>query len=287
MNFEDLLPADRAARLERLSLHTHRPLAGALAGQHLSPRRGSSLDFADHRPYSDGDDFRRIDQNLLARLDHLVIKLFDSEDDLTVNILIDDSKSMSVGGKLEQAQQLAAAIGFVTLRRRDTVTLHTLSGTPLRCAGGNGLPMLMAALRNLNAEGATDLVGAVDRFLATRGSGLTLLISDFLTNEWETALRTLPSQRRAQAVAIQVLHPEELDPPLSGDLELIDVETGEMVNVSLNDVALKKLRTHTTQWLSDVSTACRRLGFDHSVLLATDDLDTHLDRNWRSMDLLR
>jgi hypothetical protein len=201
--------------------------------------------------------------------------------------LIDDSASMSVGGKLEQAKQLVAAIGFVTLRRRDTVTLHHLTGTQLRCSGTTGLPTLFAALRTLTAEGHTNLVAAVDRFLAARGNGLTLIVSDFLTAEWEVALRTLPTQRRTQAVAIQILHPEELDPPLSGDLELIDVETGDVLNVSLDDAALSKLREHTKSWVSEVARSCQRLGFDHSVLLATDDLDEHLDRQWRSMDLLR
>ncbi len=287
MSNEDLLPADRAARLERLSMHTHHPLAGALAGQHASPRRGSSLDFADHRPYTVGDDFRRIDQNLLARLDQLVIKLFDSEDDLTVNILLDDSASMSVGGKLEQAKQLAAAIGFVTLRKRDTVILHTLSGIPQKCSGISGLPTLFGALRTLSPAGATDLVAAVDRFLATRGTGLTLIISDFLTPVWDEALRSLTTHRRTQAVAIHLLHPEELDPPLSGDLELVDIETGDVLNVSLDESALRKMRDHTQSWLADVASACQRLGFDHSILLATDDLDVHLDRQWRSMEVLR
>jgi uncharacterized protein (DUF58 family) len=268
-------------------MHTHHPLAGALAGQHASPRRGSSLDFADHRPYTVGDDFRRIDQNLLARLDQLVIKLFDSEDDLTVNILLDDSASMSVGGKLEQAKQLAAAIGFVTLRKRDTVILHSLTGIPKRCAGMSGLPTLFDALRRMTPSGDTDLVAAVDRFLSTRGNGLTLIISDFLTPQWSDALRSLTTQRRTQAVAIHVLHPEELNPPLSGDLELVDIETGDVMNVSLDESALRKMREHISSWLAEVASSCQRLGFDHSILLATDDLDTHLDRQWRSMELLR
>jgi uncharacterized protein (DUF58 family) len=287
----DLLPAARAARLERVSLRTRRPIAGALVGQHGSPRRGSSLDFADHRQYTDGDDFRRIDQNLLARLDQLVIKLFDADDDLTVHVLLDDSASMSIGGKLRQAQELIAAIGFVTVRRRDTVVLHTLHGAPIRCAGSNAMPMLLAALENTHPRGTTDLVGAVDRFMGAKGPGLMLIVSDFLTADWEQALRVLPSNRRdqgrQQGVAIHVMHPDEIEPPLSGDLELVDIETGDTLNVSLNPSSLKDLRAHINSWMTEVKTQCRRLGFDHSVLLATEDLDTHLDRQWREMELLR
>jgi uncharacterized protein (DUF58 family) len=283
----DLLPAVRAARLERVSLRTHRPVAGALAGQHGSPRRGSSLDFADHRQYTDGDDFRRIDHNLLARLDQLVIKLFDADDDLTVHVLLDDSASMSIGGKLRRAQELIAAIGFVTLRRRDTIVLHTLHGVPRRCSGANGMPTLLAALEQTQPIGETDLILAVDRFLGAKGPGLMLIVSDFLTADWEKALRTLPTHRREQGVAIHVLHPDEINPQLSGDLELIDIETGDLINVSLNPDSLEHVRTHIDAWMTEVKTSCRRLGFDYSVLMATDDLDEHLDRQWRSMELLK
>ena len=104
---------------------TRRRLAGQLAGEHRSPRHGSSLDFADYRTYHPGDDFRRIDYHLYARLDTLLLKLYEAEDEVRLRLLIDTSASMGRGGKLAQAARVAGALGFVALVRRDPVTLHT------------------------------------------------------------------------------------------------------------------------------------------------------------------
>ena len=93
--------------LERLQLGTRRRLAGQLVGGHRSPRYGSSLDFADFREYQPGDDFRRIDYLTLARLDQLLVRLYDAEDDLTVRLIVDTSASMSTDGKLQRAAELA------------------------------------------------------------------------------------------------------------------------------------------------------------------------------------
>src|SRR5215468_300381 len=102
------------ARLERLQLGTRRRLSGQFAGEHRSRRHGTSLDFADYREYHPGDDFRRIDYHLWARLDVLLLKLFEADDDLTLRLLVDTSASMA-GPKLQQARRVAAALGFVSL----------------------------------------------------------------------------------------------------------------------------------------------------------------------------
>jgi len=101
------------ARLESLQLHSRHRLVGRFGGEHSSKRYGSTVDFADFREYHPGDDFRRIDYHVLARLDQVLIKLFEADDEVTVRILIDTSASMAVEGKLDQAKRLAAALGFV------------------------------------------------------------------------------------------------------------------------------------------------------------------------------
>ncbi len=115
--------------LERLQLRSRKPLAGQLLGSHRSRRHGSSLDFADFRDYQPGDDFRRIDYLTLARLDQLVIRLYEAEDDITVRLMVDCSASMRLDQKLQRAAELAGAIGFVALTRRDRVEVH-VSGRP-------------------------------------------------------------------------------------------------------------------------------------------------------------
>ena len=134
----DLVAPELLAQLARLQLATRRPLAGLAPGTHRSPKRGSSLDFADYREYHPGDDFRRIDYNLYARLDTLLVKLFDAEEDLAVRLLVDTSASMAHGGKLRWAVEAAAALGFVGLVRRDVVSVATVPAGEVRrfAAGG-------------------------------------------------------------------------------------------------------------------------------------------------------
>src|SRR6266540_4070557 len=131
-----LLEPALLARLERLQLGTRRRLAGQFSAEHRSPRHGTSLDFADYREYTPGDDFRRIDYGAWARLDVLLVKLFEAEDDLTLRLLVDTSRSMD-GPKLTQAARIAAALGFVALVRRDAVTLHTFAIERLPARGGD------------------------------------------------------------------------------------------------------------------------------------------------------
>ena len=120
-----IVDAQLLGALERLQLRTRRPLAGRISGEHRSKRYGTSLDFADFREYQQGDDFRRVDYLTLARLDQMLIRLYEAEDDLVVRLVIDTSASMGLDGKLRRATEVAAAIGFVALTRRDVVTVHT------------------------------------------------------------------------------------------------------------------------------------------------------------------
>ena len=144
-----LLDPRLLARLEALQLGTRRRLAGHFAGEHRSTRRGSSPDFADYRQYHPGDDFRRIDYFLYARLDVLLLKLYEAEDDLHLRLLVDTSASMATGGKLDMARRVAAALGFVALTRRDPVSVHTfpLQRAAPRFAGRAAVPALFAPPR--------------------------------------------------------------------------------------------------------------------------------------------
>src|SRR5688572_1734121 len=118
-----MLEPELLARLETLQLGSRRRLSGLYAGEHRSKRHGSSPDFADHRPYHPGDDFRRIDYSVYARLGTLLLKLYEASDELHLRILLDTSGSMRE--KLPQARRIAAALGFVSLVNRDPVSVHT------------------------------------------------------------------------------------------------------------------------------------------------------------------
>ena len=275
----ELLPARLLARLERLQLRTRQRLAGGLSGEHRSPRHGSSLDFADFRDYYPGDDLRRLDLNALARLDKLLIRLYDAEDDLTLRLLVDTSGSMA-GLKLQRATEIAGALGFSALIRRDIVTVHTfpVNQPGPRYRGRTATGTLFNHLSGLEAGGETPFVHAASMVLNQPGpAGLTVVLSDLLTADWEAGLDRLPA-RRSDFVVVHVLDPTDLDPsagqpPLTGDLELIDDETGAKLEVSLSASALDDYRELATRWADDVADRVRSRGGSYLRVLTTDDLE--------------
>jgi uncharacterized protein (DUF58 family) len=285
-----LLDPALLARLEALQLGTRRRLAGHFAGEHRSVRHGSSVDYADYRQYHPGDDFRRIDYFLYARLGVLNVKLFEAEEDLHLRILLDTSASMGTGDKLPCARRVAAALGFVALTRRDPVSVHSfpLERPAPRFAGRAAVPALFAHLERLTAGGETPFAAAVTSLLARPGPlGLTVVVSDLLTPQWEAALGRLPS-RGGDVVVVQVLDPEELHPSsLAGDLELVDSESGRRVAVSLAPETVAQYERLAAEWVQRVEARCRQVGAGYVRLLTTDDLESTLLGAWRSAGVLR
>lgn len=272
--------------LERLQLRTRRPLAGVISGEHRSSRYGSSLDFADFRQYQHGDDFRRIDYLTLARLDQLLIRLYEAEDDLVVRLVIDTSASMGLDGKLRRAAEVAAAVGFVALTRRDVVTVHTAptatqvdrakagrSGlVPVRFSARNSWPRLRDHLAGLRAEGAGSLVATASDLLARSGpNGITILLSDLLDPEWDRALTRLPA-RGADLAVVQVLGAGELNPEVAGDVDLVDIESGRRLPMSLTESTIERYEERRDAWLDQVANRVAGLGAAYSLVPADADL---------------
>lgn len=283
-----LLEPRLLARLERLQLGTRRRLAGLFAGEHHSTNQGSSLDFADYREYSPGDDFRRIDYHLYARLDVLLLKLFEAEEDLTLRLLVDTSASMA-GPKLHAARRAAAALGFVALVRRDVVTLHTfpLDRPAPRFAGRAAAGPLFSALGRLEAAGETRFAEAAASLLARPGPpGLTVVISDLLTPEWSAGLTRLPS-RGGDLAVVHVLDGSDLAPQLVGDFELVDRESGDRVVVSVSTADLEAYRRSAQAWADEVASRCRSARASYLRLMAEDDLESVLLGEGRRSGALR
>jgi len=283
-----ILEPELLARLERLQVGTRRRLAGAFSGEHRSTRHGTSLDFADFREYHPGDDFRRIDYTALARLDQLLLRLYEAEDDLTLRLLVDTSTSMA-GPKLRQAARLAAALGFVALVRRDIVSVHTfpLARPAPRFTGRHAAHALFAMLEGLDADGDTRFAHAVSDLLGRRGPrGLTVVLSDLLTPEWADGLTRLPA-RGGEVTVVHVLDREELHPELTGDLDLVDAETGEVVSVSLAPEQVRAYERAAQEWADDVAARARSSGATYVRVLADEPVEPLLLGAWREAGVLR
>jgi uncharacterized protein (DUF58 family) len=257
-------------KLNQLTLVASRVRSGALKGERRSSRRGSSVEFADYRNYAPGDDLRRLDWNIYARLERPFIKLLEEEEDLAVHILVDGSQSMNWGegeeNKFNYALRLAAGLGAITLASGDVLSIGLLQSgkvaTEFGPARGQGsLTRLFRFLENLEPGGETDLNRSMrDYSIIPRRAGLVILISDlFAADGYEAGLRQLMG-RGHEAALIHVLAPDELDPPLAGDIQLIDIETNHEQDVSLDGGLRELYRTRARAWIQSTQTDCRRHG---------------------------
>lgn len=274
-------------KLDRLALVASQVRAGAMKGERRSTKRGTSIEFADYRDYVRGDDLRRVDWNVYARLERPFIKLLEEEEDLAVHVLVDTSRSMDYGeavsdtvdhNKWHYAQRLAAALGYIALGAGDRLTLTALTPnakfTPANFFGparGRGFTLrLLKFLQDLETVGATDLDAALKNYalLATR-PGLAFILTDlFSPNGFRNGLAQLQG-RGYEITVLHVLAPEEVEPPLAGDLRLIDCETGAPQEISLDGGLRELYRKRVLDWRDDIQAYCLKRQI-HYLPITTD-----------------
>jgi uncharacterized protein (DUF58 family) len=263
-------------QLERLLLLLKAPVRGGLKGGRRSVKRGQSVEFADFRDYTLGDDLRQLDWNVLARLEKLFVKLYIEEEDVTITLLVDASASMAAGrpAKLVFAKRAAAALGYIGLASEDRVVVSALSGRLARrqpsLRGSGRVFRLLAGLSAIETmPGETDLVAAARHAAAQlSGRGVVILLSDLLDPGSDRVVRELAATG-SELIVLHVLSPDELDPALEGDLRLIDAETGDGVDVTVDLAMVDDYKRRLAAWqesLADLA-AKRRVSY---VPLASD-----------------
>jgi uncharacterized protein (DUF58 family) len=242
-------------QLERLLLLMRSPVRGGLKGGRRSVKRGQSVEFADYRDYAPGDDLRQLDWNVYARLEKLFVKLFVEEEDVTISLLVDASASMTYGtpSKLLFAKRAAAALGYIGLASEDRVRVTALSGRIARrraaLRGSGRVFRLLADLSAIEAaDGQTDLLAAARHAAAQlHGRGVVILLSDLLDPAADRVIRELAATG-SELIVLHVLSRDELDPPLEGDLRLMDVETGEGIDVTVDLATLDAYKARLIAW---------------------------------------
>jgi uncharacterized protein (DUF58 family) len=252
-------------QLERLLLLLKAPVRGGLKGGRRSVKRGQSVEFADYRDYSLGDDLRQLDWNVYARLERLFVKLFVEEEDVTVTFLIDASASMAAGSpdKLQFAKRAAAALGYIGLASEDRVVVAALAGrTARRQSALRGSGRVFRLLSNLSAiavaDGPTDLLAAARHAAAQlTGRGVVVLISDLLDPSADHVIRDLAGTG-SELIVLHVLSPQELDPVFEGDLRLVDAETGDGVDVTVDLATLDGYKARLAAWKDGFAELARK-----------------------------
>ncbi len=267
-------------KLEQLSLVAENVRAGMMKGERRSRKRGSSVEFADYRDYAPGDDLRRLDWNVYARLERPFIKLLEEEEDLAVHLLLDCSGSMDwptdAGplNKFQYARRLVAALTVIALATGDQMRLAVLDADrdqkwgPFRGRGNN--IRVMQLLETVRAEGVTDLNRALRQYsLRALRAGLAIIVSDLLSpNGFLEGLSALQG-RGYEVVLIQLLSPDEMQPSLAGDLKLVDVETGDDAEVTLDSATIDLYQRRLHTWQQETAAYCTRRGI-HFIPVVTD-----------------
>ncbi len=238
-------------RLERLQLRSRRSFTHGIAGEHRSIRRGASPEFADYKPYTPGDDFRRVDWNIYARMGEMFVRLSEVNIDLAVHLLVDRSRSMDWGepNKFLYAKRAAAALGYLALAGFDRVTVAPFVGEPGRTLGplqgrsrAAGLFQFLAALPP--DDGATDLARTLRAYVNT-------------------------SRRPGYLVILHTLSPWELHPTLDSDVELEDAESGERIRIRPTTETFATYQQRFDAWLTEVEGYCKRYNITY-VRVPTD-----------------
>jgi len=290
----ELLDPKFMARLDSLDVLSRKILQGKLQGERRSKRRGQSVEFADHRPYVVGDDLRFVDWNIYGRLDQLFLKLFLEEQDLTIHILADASASMSMGdpAKALFMKKLTAALGYVSLVNNNRLTV-SLFGDGLRVQlanmrGRSYLSQMAELLLTTDCDGFSDFEKACRDAAASRiGSGITIIVSDFLFKQgYETALRRLIGTRYDLYV-IQVLSPQEMAPELASDLRLLDIEDGDVAEITVSSALLKYYKRNLAAYCTELSDFCTRRGAVYVRTNSADSVELLVLNYLRRIRLLR
>ena len=305
-----LITAELLRRLEQVQLMAARRAKSSLKGERRSRARGLSVEFADHRNYTLGDDLRYLDWNLFGRLDRLFLKLYEEERELPVRIFLDASESMNFGtpSKFDFARQVAAAMGYVALCGFDRVAVNVFPGPGTRestagpPAGRMPQSAIEGALRSvrgkksamtyfqnlsaLTASGSADFNASLKRgAMEARQAGVAVVLSDFLDPAgYEAGLNALVG-RGFQINVVQVLAPEELDPTTFGDLRLVDSESGSEEEVTFGKYRLKAYQQTVANFVQRLREYCAGRGIRFFSVSSGTDLGDLLLKQLRSAEV--
>jgi uncharacterized protein (DUF58 family) len=259
---------DKARRLlDRLALMVRPGATSTRQGGHRSPVLASGVEFADHRPYVPGDDFRRIDWKAFAKNGQLVMRQFEEERDARIYVLLDLSGSMGRGAppKIEIGKRIAAAFAYVGMKQFDRAVVVPFGEgvvgdtRPLRTSAD--LPEVDRFLEGCVAGGLTSLPDAVRGMCARFPKrGLAVVVTDLMTPKgFPEGFRTLGAFGHELRV-VHVRCAEDLKPAFEGELELLDAETGDKVRLRMDKRLLEAYAKELQKHVDGCREACRKAG---------------------------
>lgn len=263
--------------LELLDIYLKDNIAGSFGGNHRSKKYGSSSEFADYREYIPGDDIRRIDWNVFSRYEKLYLKLFLDERQMHHRIYIDGSKSME--NKKEYALKMAVAFAYLSIKAMDKVSIYLITGHKTvkllnRVIGKEAFYNAIAAIDDVEFGGESFISDAVLYSSIGYGNGMSVIISDFLTNnDFKSSIGYLRSKHR-DVTCIQLLTEEEINPAFSGKSILYDSEnSGRYFKKNIRKDNLKAYGEALEYIKNDINYFCTSRGANYMFVSTSQDID--------------
>jgi len=260
---ESAFDSDFLKKLEYLYIVSKKIFAGRIKAERRSTRRGVSVEFADYRNYTAGDDFRYIDWNAFARLDELLLKLYEEREDLHIYFLVDASQSMTYGElpKLIYAKRVAAALAYIGLSNLDRIGITAFNTTDMNRLpterGKGKIFTVLNFLDQIDGTGETDLESAFHNFVhMTKRRGLVVLISDLFDPKGFTAGLNMLKFQKHDLFVIHIIDEKEAEPNLLGDYHLVDVETDQLRPVTINENHIKRYQALFKKYCDDLDRYC-------------------------------
>lgn len=289
-----LFDDDFQRRLETLALVSRRVFAGRLSAERRSKKKGSGVEFADHRDYVPGDDFRFVDWNVYQRFGKLLVRLYEEEEDLSIYLIVDCSSSMGFGdgSKFDQARRLCAALAYVGLSNLDRVTVVGVGAEVLeRLPTTRGKKRIFSVLRflaGLRSQGDTDLGSAMRTFVAQhKRRGLAILIGDFYDPAGFSNGINVLRYNKFETRVLQLVDAREAKPAVRGDIRVRDCETGQDLEVTVDDAFLDRFHHLHQTYNSDLERFCGRQQIPYFAADVSVPFDESMLRVFRKGGFLR
>ena len=260
---DELFDDEFQRKLDYLAVVSRRVFAGRMRAERRTKKSGSGVEFADHREYQAGDDFRYLDWNVYQRFGKLLLRLYEEEEDLAIYFIVDASASMTFDGakKLRYAKRICAALAYVGLANLDRVSIVSTSDRIMermpQTRGKARIFKVFRFLRELEPAGVTDLEDAMKAFVAqNKRRGLAVLISDLYDPQgFERGINVL-RYNKFDPFVVHVADPAEGHPKLHGDVLLYDCETGDEREVTVTAKVLERFAEVHKQYTDEIHHFC-------------------------------
>ena len=263
--FDELFDPGFLTSLSHLSIIARRVAAGGRFGEKLSRDLGSGMEFRDYRPYTPGDDLRRIDWNIYSRLGRVFLRLYEEQQDLPLYVMPDLSASMYSDGalRIRAALRTALAMAAISMNQNDTAGLVPFGEElDLVTKGETGKLSIMRFARYLSLlepRWNTDLAKSLDKLASLNlRPGLLVIISDFFDPAGLKRFATVTGRIRHKLLLIQITRPADANPGLQGELRLRDCETGEVTDIAMTPAVMRRYREAYERFCDELTSLARK-----------------------------